>query len=47
MRMENTLRLALALRAAIPVAPALPRPLWESLLTAPNGRLSGESCALR
>ena len=43
MRMNNVPRLALALRAT----PALPRPLWESLLTAPNRGLSRESCALR
>jgi hypothetical protein len=47
MRAETCPRLLPALSPALPQPPALPRPLWEALLTAPNGPLSGESCALR
>lgn len=43
MRLKITPRPALALRAT----PALPRPLWESLLTDPNVGLTRESRALR
>lgn len=47
MRTEILPRLLPALSPALPQPPALPRPLWEALLVAPNGGLSGESRALR
>lgn len=47
MRIVITPRLALALPAPISAAPALRRPLWAALLTAPNGGPSRESRALR
>ena len=43
MRMLDTPRLAPALLEA----PALPRPLWTSLLIAPNSASSVEICAQR
>ena len=47
MRTETYPRLLPALSPALPQPPALPRPLWEALLTAPNWALSRESRALR
>jgi len=47
MRNEILPRLLPARSLALPGSPALPRPLWEALLVAPNGDLFGESRALR
>jgi hypothetical protein len=43
MRNEILPRLLPVLSPELPEPPALPRPLWEALLVAPNGGLSGES----
>jgi hypothetical protein len=47
MRTEIIPCLLPVLSPELPVTPALPRPLWEALLTAPNSPLSGESRTLR
>jgi hypothetical protein len=47
MRNETYPRLLPTLSPALPELPALPRTLWEALITAPNWALSGESRALR
>ena len=47
MRTESYPRLRPALSLALLAPLALPRPLWESLLVAPNGGFSRGSRALR